>query len=356
MKKYLFSIFVIFSFVFNSKAQDGFENILLAPSSDSNKLLQAYFAPAMEGFIYSMNNSWYHTAKVHKKFGFDLTIGLSGAIVPSEKELFNISALGLSNSLSTNATSASTFAGPDVPTTFTVSKTVTINDPTSPANGQTRTVTANFDTPGGITGDLPLNAVPSPVAQLNVGLPFKLEAMVRFFPETDLGDDGGSAKMLGLGLKKEITSWFGPLDKLPLHVSLLATYTSMDVNYAFADVNSGNFQMLNAAAGFELRSYTAQAIASLNFPIINIYGGLGYSSGTSKFNMSGTYTGQFTYTEAGQTYTYEESLTPPNMEFDASGFSTTIGARLSLGFFKIFGSYTLQEYNTVSAGIAISIR
>lgn len=349
MKKCILFFLGVFALSFNTKAQDGFENILLAPSSDSNKLLQAYFAPAMEGFIYSMNNSWYHTAKVHKTLGFDISLGLSASIVPSEKELFSISALGLSSALSTNATNGSTFAGPDSPTTFTVTKNVTIN-------GQSRTVTANFDTPGGVTGDLPLNAVPAPVAQFNIGLPFKIEAMVRFFPETDLGDDGGSAKMLGLGLKKEITSWFGPLDKLPLHVSLLAAYTSMDVNYGFADVNSGNFQMANASAGFELRSYTAQAIASLNFPIINIYGGLGYSSGTSKFKMDGSYTGQFTYTENGQTLTYEESLTPPNMEFDAGGFSTTLGARLSLGFFKIFGSYTLQEYNTVSAGVAISIR
>lgn len=356
MKKYALLFISLLAFNFNSKAQDGFENILLAPSSDSNKLLQAYFAPAMEGFIYSMNNGWYHTAKVHKKFGFDLSIGLNASIVPSEKELFSISALGLSSALSSNSSNASTFAGPNLPTTFTVTKTVTINDPSSPANGQSRTVTANFDTPGGVTEDLPLNAVPAPVAQFNLGLPFKLEAMVRFFPETDLGDDGGSAKMLGLGLKKEITSWFGPLDKLPLHVSLLATYTSMDVNYAFADVNSGNFQMLNAGTSFELRSYTAQAIASLNFPFINLFGGVGYSSGTSTFKMTGTYEGEFTYSEGGQTYTYSESLTPPNMEFDASGFTTTVGARLSLGFFKIFGSYTLQEYNTISAGVAISIR
>ena len=349
MKKYILIFLGVFALSFNTKAQDGFENILLAPSSDTNKLMQAYFAPAMEGFIYSMNSGWYHTAKVHKKLGFDISVGLSASIVPSEKELFNISALGLSSSVSSSATNGSTFAGPDSPTTFNVTKKVIIS-------GQEREVTASFDTPGGVTGDLPLNAVPAPVAQFNLGLPFKLEAMVRFFPETDLGDDGGSAKMLGLGLKKEITSWFGPLDKLPLHVSLLATYTSMDVNYAFADVNSGGFQMSNASANFELRSFTAQAIASLNFPIINIYGGLGYRSGTSKLNMTGSYKGEYTYSESGQTFTHTESITPPNMEFDAGGFSTTVGARLSLAFFKIFGSYTLQEYNTVSAGIAISIR
>ena len=130
----------------------------------------------------------------------------------------------------------------------------------------------------------------------------------------------------------------------------------MDVDYAFADVTTGNLQTTNASAGFELRSYTAQAIASLNFPIINIYGGVGYSSGTSKFVMNGSYKGEYTYTEGNQSYTYSEPLSPPNMDFDTSGFTTTIGARLSLGFFKIFGSYTLQEYSTVNAGIAISIR
>lgn len=355
MKKYILILLSLFALSITAKAQDGFENILLANSDDSNKLMQAYFAPAMEGFIYGMNNGWYHTAKVHKLLGFDLTVGLSAALVPSEKELFSVSALGLTSVTSASST-ASTFAGPNTETTFTVTKTATINDPSSPANGQSRTVTANFNTPGGITGDLPLKGVPAPVAQLNIGLPYKMEAMVRFFPETKVGDDGGKASMYGIGLKKEITNWFGPIGKLPLHVSILAAYTSMDVNYGFADESTGNFQMANASADFELRAYTFQAISSLNFPFINIYGGIGYSGGTSKFKMSGTYKGEFTYNEGGQTYTYSEALTPPDMEFDASGFKTTIGARFSLWFLKIFADYTIQEYNTVSAGIALSIR
>ena len=354
MKKYILILISVFALSNTVKAQDDFQNILLADGADANKLLQAYFAPAMEGFIYGMNNGWYHTAKVHKILGFDLTVGLSAAIMPSEKEIFNIASLGLT-SVSSNATSASTFGGPNTPTTFTVTKTVTINDPGSPANGQSRTVTANFDTPGGVTSDLPLNAIPAPLVQLNVGLPFKMEAMVRYFPETDLGNDGGKAKMLGLGLKKEITSWFGPLDKLPLHVSLLAAYTSMDVNYGFPNSTSGLI-VNNGAAAFELKAYTVQAIGSLNFPFINIYGGIGYSSGSSSLKMTGTYRGEFSYTEAGQTYNYTENLSVPNMSFDASGVKTTIGARVSLWFLKIFADYTIQEYNTVSAGIALSIR
>jgi len=344
MKKYILILISFFALSNTIKAQDDFQNILLAESADANKLLQAYFTPAMEGFIYGMNNGWYHTAKVHKVLGFDLTVGLSAAIVPSEKEVFSIAALGLSSGISSTSPTASTFAGPNSTTSFTVTRNI---------NNQN--VTANFTTPGGVTSDLPLNAVPAPVAQLNVGLPFKLEAMVRFFPETDLGNDGGKAKMLGLGLKKEITSWFGPINKLPLHVSLLAAYTSMDVSYGIPNSTSGLITN-NALAAFELKAYTFQAIGSLNFPFINIYGGIGYSSGESNLKMTGSYIAEYSTGLPAPNDKVTQTVTPPNMSFNASGVKTTIGARFSLWFLKIFADYTIQEYNTVSAGIALSIR
>lgn len=345
MKKCILIFLGVFALSFNTKAQEGFEAILLADAADSKKLMQAYFAPGMEGFINAMNNGWYHTAKVHKPFGFDLAIGLSGASIPTEKELFNISALGLT-SISSSSTTASTFAGPSATTQMTVNTTV-----------QGQAVSATFASPGGVLEDLPAKAVPAPIVQLSVGLPWKMEGLLRMVPKTNIGDDDGSIKMLGLGLKKEITSWFGPMEKTPLHVSLLAAYTTMDVNYGIADQNSGEIQVQNALTEFSLKAFTMQAIASLNFPIINLYGGIGYNSGSSSFAMSGTYTGVYDTGFPAPNNTITQSLTPPSdLDFDSSGFTTTLGARLSLGFFKIFGSYAFQEYNTFSAGVAISIR
>ncbi|WP_299670212.1 DUF6588 family protein [uncultured Polaribacter sp.] len=345
MKKSILIFLGVFAFAFNTKAQDGFEAILLADKADSQKLMQAYFAPGMEGFINAMNNGWYHTAKVHKPFGFDISIGASGAFIPTEKELFNISALGLA-SVSSSSTTASTFAGSKNTTEMTVNTTV---------NGQA--VSADFDFPGGATEDLPGNAVPAPIVQLNVGLPWKLEAMVRLVPKINIGENDGSVNMLGLGLKKEITDWFGPMDKTPLHVSLLAAYTTMDVDYGIGDVTSENLEIRNGLSKFNLRSFTAQAIASLNFPIINLYGGVGYNSGTSTYEMSGTFTGIYETGLPAPNDTVRETLDiPSNLDFESSGMMATVGARLSLGFFKVFGSYTLQEYNTASLGIAISIR
>ena len=322
-----------------TKAQtDGIESILLA-SGDAEKLTEAYINPAMTGLIFGMNNGWYHTAKAHKLFGFDISIGLNASVVPSKDEIFRFADLGLTNTTSTAATAA-TVAGPNSlqsPVTFT-------------GTVQGQNVTATFNMPGGAKDDLPLNAVPTPAVQFSLGLPWKMDAMLRLVPK--VGSDDVKGNLLGLGLKKEITSWFGPMEKTPLHVSLLAAFTSMTVDYDIQ--NDSSIGGSGQKAEFKLNSYTIEAVASLNFPFINIFGGFGYNSGSSELNMLGTYDLDYDVVGGG---TVTETVTDPlQLDFDAKGFKSTIGARISLGFFKIFGSYTLQEYNTINAGIALSFR
>lgn len=317
-----------------SKAQD-LENILFASEQDANKITEAYINPAMTGLIYGMNSGWYHTAKVHKKLGFDITIGLNASMVPTEDEIFSFADLNLSSVTSTSLTSP-TVAGSGDGAEISVTQTY---------DGQTLITPEILTLPDGVSEDLPLNAIPTPAVQLSLGLPYKFDIMLRFVPE--VGSDDAKGKLFGLGLKKEITSLFGPLDKLPLHVSILGAYTNMDVNYTMDGTNiPGN----NQRAEFKLNSYTIQAIASLNFPIINFYGGFGYSGGKSTLKMLGTYNLDY---DGGLSVALTD---PVDLDFDAGGFGATLGARLSLGFFKIYGSYTLQEYKNLSVGIAFSFR
>lgn len=180
-----------------------------------------------------------------------------------------------------------------------------------------------------------------------------MDGMVRLVPK--VGSDNVKGSLLGLGLKKEITSWFGPMEKTPLHVSILAAFTSMTVDY---DIQAeSTIPGANQKAEFDLNSYTIEAVASLNFPFINIFGGFGYNGGSSDLSMSGTYRLEYDTGLPAPNDTITETVVDPvNLSFDASGFKTTLGARISLGFFKIFGSYTIQEYNTLNAGIAFSFR
>ncbi|TYA84395.1 DUF6588 family protein [Seonamhaeicola marinus] len=321
-----------------SKAQE-LESIFLASREDANKLTEAYMNPAMNGLIYGMNSGWYHTAKVHKKLGFDITIGANASMVPTKDEVFNFADLGLSDFVQPNALTSATVAGSGNGASLSL---------THDYNGQTLTSPEIISMPDGISDDLPLNAVPTPAIQAGIGLPFKFDVMVRYVPE--VGDDDVKGQLFGVGLKKEITSIFGPLDKLPLHVSLLAAYTNMDVNY---NMDGTAVAGSNQTAEFKLNAYTAQVIASINFPIINVYGGAGYSGGNSTLKMLGEYQLEYDDGANSQMITIQD---PVNLDFNTSGFRATLGARISLGFFKIFGDYTIQEYNTISGGIAFSFR
>lgn len=338
MKNLLLTLsLVLMTFTLNAQE---LESILLAAKEDANKLTESYINPGMKGLIYGMNSGWYHTAEVHKKFGFDISIGLNASIVPEKDELITFADLGLTSITSTSTTTP-TLAGSGEGSFVNVNAVV-----------QGQAVTASFEMPSGIKDDLPISAVPTPAIQLSIGLPFKLDAMVRLVPE--VGDEDVKGKLFGIGLKKELTNLLGPLDKLPLHVSVLAAYTTMDVNYV---IDGTEIPGQNQSAQFELNSFTAQAIASLNFPIINIYGGIGYSGGSSSLKMLGTYELEYETGQPAPNDKIVDTITDPiDLDFDATGFRTTLGVRLSLGFFKIFADYTLQEYNTISGGIAFSFR
>lgn len=338
MKKIL--LLLLFSaLTINTYSQDGAEGILFAASEDTNRLAEGYVNPVMNGLIFSMSNGWYHTAKVHKKFGFDLTIGVSGSIVPSKDEMFSLTNLNSVNQPSGNLTSATIAGSENDGSTATV---------TFQENGIT--FTGTFDMPGGIKEELPINAVPAPAIQASLGLPFQSDIMVRYVPK--VGDNDVKGSLFGVGLKKEITDWFGPLGKTPLHISLLAAYSTMNVDYNITDEDpSDDIEIENGKVDFDLNSYTIQAIASLNFPVINVYGGVGYNGGSSSFVMSGKYTVSYNATLNQRTLN-----DPLNLDFNSSGMNATLGTRISLGFFKIFGSYTFQEYNSVNAGIAFSFR
>ncbi len=341
MKK-LSLITFLFLVSISVKSQD--LNLLLLAKDDASKLMTNYMTPVMEGMLFSLNNGWYHTAKTHKKLGFDITINVNAAIVPTSSKSFifnpdDYKYLKLKNG--TGTTQMETIMGDDNSQEIEVRIAESGKD----------VKIANFTLPNGITKDLPINAVPSPMVQLGVGLPFKTDIKLRLLPSINTDDVDGS--MFGIGIQHDIMQYFGPLDKLPLNVSVLGGFTKMNINYDIQ--NNSDMPGKNQKASFQLKAYTVQAIASLNFPIISVYGGLGYDFGKTSLKLKGDY--ELKYTIEGTNNTLTEQVTDPiNLDFKANSFRTTIGARLSLAFFKIYADYSIKKYNTISTGIAFSFR
>ncbi len=349
MKK-LTLLFLVIILSFSVKSQN-LESILLASKDDANKLFNNYLEPAVQSLMYGMNNGWYHTAKTHKKLGFDISIGFSAAIAPSEKEFFQFIASDYSDFTSVVGNGKiPTVLGEDTQTTVNIIiPENSLEDP----NGNPIThpqLSTSFQMPGGIGNDLPLNAAPTPTIQVGVGLPFSTDLKVRFVPK--VGSDDIKGQLFGLGLQHNLMQYLGPLDKLPLNVSILGAFTNMTVEY---DIQARLSSGANQKAEFKLQTYTIQAVASLDFPVISLYAGVGYNVGNATIKLLGDY--DLTYNVDGTNVAYPFTLTDPiNMDFDANGVRGTLGVRLNLGFFKLYGDYTLQEYNTISTGIAFSFR
>lgn len=332
-----------------SNAQE-LETILLA-ADDASLLTQNYLDPAMQGLMYSMNGGWATTAKVHKKFGFDLTIGVNASLVPDKEQAF---AFVQSDYTFLTLPNGET----ELQTVMSENDAETVLDISIPVGDGTFKV-ASFDMPGGITEDLPVNAVPAPTVQVGFGLPFKTDIKARFVPNLNFDDDV-EANLIGLGLQHDLTQYLGAIEKLPFSLSILGAFTNMEVTYAINDESpTDNVVVNNGEVEFKMNTWTVQALASLDFKLITFYGSIGYNNGKTTAKMKGDYilTYDIEDSSGNQIGTIEEPISNPiNLDFEANGMRATIGTRLNLSIFKIFADYTFQNYNTATVGIAFSVR
>lgn len=347
--KRLLAVVLILVNILTGKAQE-LETVLLA-IEDANPLLQNYFNPAMKGMMNSMNGGWATTAKVHKTLGFDITIGVNASFVPQKDRAFRF--------VPEDYNYLSVPSGQTQLPTLMSDKDADARIYISVPTGDGLYRVASITMPGGIANKLPANAVPAPTVQLGLGLPLKTDIKVRFVPKLNYHDDL-DASLFGLGLQHDILQYFQPLDKLPLSVSLLGAFTNMTIGYDIIDEDANdNVEVRNGGLDFKMNTWTVQALASLDFKIITLYGGVGYNNGKTTIRMKGDY--QLTYdvedAHGNRIGSAQESISNPiNLNFEANGIRGAIGARLNLGFFKIFADYTLQEYNTATMGIAFSVR
>lgn len=342
MKTTCTTLLIIFMFV-SSKAQlfEGFEEILKASQDDVNILAKGYISPLSKSLVYGLNSGWASTAKTHKKFGFDITIGGSAPFVNNDDESFVPEGL-TSISFGPSTTSLPTIFGDDRIEQLQVNTVTPEGLP----------VSTQFNFPEGIKDDLIMGSLPSPYVQIGVGLFFDTDVIIRYIPETSL--EGTDFSLRGIGLKHNLMQYFGPMDKLPLNVSILGAITSTEMTYTIPDTPADSKQRVD----FDMNTYIIQALASLDFPLISLFGGIGYGSGTSTLKMLGDFSIDYNAQSQGFSSTETVLLNDPieRLETDASGMQSFIGARLNLAFVKIFANYTLQEYNTLTAGVSFSFR
>ena len=343
MKNFILSVVTFTLTLTTASAQllGGIENILLTSTEDARVLAEGYTAPIGKTLAYALNSGWATSAKTHKKLGFGLTIGAAVPYVPDADLVFT----------PTGLTSLDVPSG-SLPTVFGKGGDQELNFSfTESYLGNEIDYAGKLSFPGGLKDELPFGTLPAPIIQASVGAIFDTDVLVRFVPTIDIEDS--SFKLFGFGLKHNIMQYFGPLDKLPLNVSVLAAMSKASLEYDLSDSTFGG-NSDNRNMTFEADTFTIQALASIDFPVVSVFGALGYNSGNSQFDVSGDYS--IDYELQGLPTISRVLKDPISIESDATGVMGLIGARLNLLFMKIYANYTIQEYNTLNLGISFNFR
>jgi hypothetical protein len=211
-------------------------------------------------------------------------------------------------------------------------------------------MTTTIKSPKGIKSRLPLGAIPAPVLQLGIGIPFDTEIIIRYSPEYHRR--GIDMSLKGIGVKHNLLQYFGPIDKFPLNVSAFASFSKMKIDYDIQSFSS--LEGSGQVAQFSLNNYNLLLLASLDVLVVNFYGGIGLTGGSSSFKMLGQYDLEY---QTQSNIPIQRTLKDPiDMNFKASDFQTTLGAKFKFLIFSAFIDFTFQEYNTLSAGISANFR
>lgn len=338
--------------------------ILRAGADDANLLMENYLAPFGKGFGADLNTGWFNTAKPHKKLGFDISINVAGAIVPTSDQVFNVNDLNfnelelISGSPETPTISGSESSNTEMGITYT-----------NPQTNQEETLTS-FIVPGG-TG---FPYVPSPMIQASLGLIKDTDITVRYVPETDIDPIDGSVGLLGFGIKHGINQWLPGGGALPVDISVQFGYTTFNSDAGFEVLPENDPDTYNEfpastweGQGVELETSatTFNAIVGKTLPIISVYGGVGLESSTTTIASPGSYpltVPNENYNNAsdpsfGYPKVIERVDSPVDIEIEGdNSFRAFAGTRIKLAILQISASYTLSTYSSFNVGFGISFR
>lgn len=355
----LAALFFLFG---NVRSQDLGEVLSVGPQ-DLERYLELYVAPGMNSLGNGLANGWTNTAKPHKLLGFDVTVGLANGLVPDEDLRFVFSGFSQLQYDGPAGSTLPTFLGgePAGGSQLVIPAGGTISDPNSNQSIVVDEEIRFSPAPGLNAEDFPFVAFPSPYIQVGLGLIKGTEVKVRWVPGSvfeNIGDNISAPKYFGIGVLHDFKQWIPGMKLLPFDLSAFVGTTRFEYTQDFGNLSQsfqgGSVSTNGGSATLSTRATTVQVMISKKIAVFTPYASLGFNAVSSEIQVDGDYT--YTVdTQAGpQSITFSD---PVDLQFDgAGGPRMTVGARLKLLILTLHADYTLQQYNTFTAGIGISVR
>lgn len=352
MKKLFFLISLSLFLIQKVEAQFNFEQLIKAGPADVEKLVDAYSRPLLYGFGLGMNSGWANSAQTIKPLHFDLRIMATGSLIPTSKQTFDVTAIGLSSNLrpsDPNKIYSPTFTG----NRYTNGPYMDLFD----GNGNKL---ISFELPSAVIE----NIVPTPQVQLTVGFAANTEVMIRAAPRIKLGERFGSISLFGLGIKHNFVRDFvaKEVKKTPFDFSLLIGFNRLNYNRAL------NLQPLDGmipenaeqATDFsgqkiygKFDNYLLQATISKEINFFTPFLSLGYSISSATLGLKGNFPIPNSIRNDQVAYiTYQDPFELRRTYLKT--FRGDVGFQLKFPVVRLYGSYGFSGgYGMLSAGIGL---
>jgi hypothetical protein len=319
-----------------------FSALIQTAPADATKLLNAYGEPLFKGIGTGLNSGWYNSAKADKLLHFDLRVSVSSSFVPNSDKTFDVTQIGLSNSVrpdNPSETIAQTFGGSS-----------NVSGPVLDVYDNNGQKVGSFTMPSG-----KLSFVPAPQVQLTIGLVKNTDITVRAIPTVSIQSEG-SVSSIGVGIRHDLIQDFAgkTVSKIvPFDLAIAAGYSRLNMNIPLSvqpqdgaepanSSQSTDFSNQHIAAAFN--NLMVQLILSKKIAFFTPFGAVGYNNTRTTFNAVGNYpvtTGSSDpfgngSLNGGTTYTT---------------FRADLGFQLTPGFFRIYVSGSLAAYKSINGGI-----
>lgn len=334
-------------------------DILRGGTADANLLLEEYFRPFGIGFGDGLNSGWFTSPKPHQKYGFDLRIGATAAIVPEFDRFFRIDQIPLQNlKILEGPNETPTFFGDDTPGAR-VGETF-IN----PETGLEEEL-YSFDMPIGV--DVPY--VVTPIAQLSIGLIRDTHISFRFVPKVTIANDFDTA-LFGFGVQHGISQWLIP-EREKLDISVQFGYTNFGSTIRYRvdpDPDSDVENSLPRSTWddqnmkLDASAMTSTLLFGRQMKIISFYGGVGLQRSVTTLSVNGSYPliipqDETEYEPGGPTKRVFRIDDPVDLEFvNGTRLHYLVGTRVRLATITLSASYTFARYNNLNVGFGVSFR
>ncbi len=330
---------------------------LQAGEEDASKLITAYLEPVVKSLSYGMTGGWYTTAKAHKSLGFDVSVSVNLAFIPSSDNFFNPNSLNLSATTYDGARPDGSTAAFDptkkAPTIFGPKDETQYSSSYDPdGSGPLGPQTYVFSGPEGfdVKKEIGFAAAPAPMIQLGIGVIKNTDLKIRFVPKQEFGSS--ELQMFGIGVMHDIKQHIKGIKLLPFDLSALVAYNSVSgsTDLSNTDPTDGSPDSPDGIGDYKFNSWVIQALISKKISVLTGYAGLGYSIVNTKVDVKGDY---LIVPTSGGDLTVTDPVT---IDFKNNSMRLTLGMRLKLGPVFFNGDYTFQKYNTLSVGFGFAVR